>query len=81
MLGNVNVSRSSKTNEQMFESGASLNGAHSQSNHYVMQPGMVQEQASAFDPLSWSMDLLMEEFPPLADDFFSNDQWFSFTIG
>lgn len=88
-LGNINVSphfNQSQYSEQPWQPEAAGHTAVSDPHQSFLTATQPAGQASlgvpgvgSSDPLSWSMDLLMEDFPPLDD--FEADQWFSFTSG
>lgn len=83
LLGRINVSRHSRHSEQSSMSDYSQS-TYSGTGNNLTQPVMVGNNSSTFnmsDPLPWSMDLYMQDFPAFGDDFFGAEQWYSFTNG
>ena len=90
MLGKINVNRHFKGDQITQQpSQQDMNSTHNfnlQSEQPPLQydqpdmhkPAFGLSEIGSTDPLSWSMDLMLDDFPPFPDEAFGTDQWLSF---
>ena len=90
MLGKVNVNRHSQAAQngqlpaqygigpKQYTSAQSIQLPLQYDQPGMQNTGFGMSGVNSTDLLSWSMDLMLDDFPPFPDDTLSSDQWMSF---